>query len=384
MAALSESDSTLIACPDRSWYTDPAVLRVELDEIFARDWLLVGRGSQLSEPGDYVTVDVAGESVIIVRQSDGAVRAMLNVCRHRGARILLSERGSCARMIRCPYHSWSYGLDGSLVGAPNLRDSVGPAQARLGLQTVGVRERYGCIWVNLDSDSKDSDDSDDSDDFDGAVGAQLRERLGSDEALAGWELDRLITGRQIRYEVAANWKLIVENFMECYHCASIHPELVAAVPEFRGGLASQALAAGHGSALSPDAEGFTIDGRAGLAPLPELPDSGQRAYFAITLLPNAFVNLFDDHVVLHHFTPLAVDRTEVVCDWLFAPEALATRPEIGPTVELFDRVNRQDFEACERCQLGASSRAYGHDNVLVPAEHHLQRLHDRVRAALAS
>jgi Rieske 2Fe-2S family protein len=375
MAALSGSDPTLIACPDRSWYTDPAVLRVELDAIFARDWLLVGRGSQLSDPGDYVTVDVAGESVIIVRQGDGVVHAMLNVCRHRGARILLDDHGSCARMIRCPYHSWSYGLDGSLVGAPNLRESVGPAQAHLGLQRVGVRERYGCLWVNLDADAEDFDDQ---------VGAQLRERVGSDEALAGWELDRLITGRQIRYEVTANWKLIVENFMECYHCASIHPELVAAVPEFRGGLASQALAVGHGSALSAGADGFTFDGRAGLPTLPALADSQRRAYFAITLLPNAFVNLFDDHVVLHHFTPLAVDRTEVVCDWLFAPEALAAQPEIGPTVELFDRVNLQDFEACERCQLGASSRAYAHDNVLVLAEHHLQRLHDRVRAALAS
>ncbi len=374
MAALSESDPTLVACPDRSWYTDPAVLRAEQESIFARRWVLVGRGSELPDPGDYVTVEVSGESVIVVRQPDGAVRGMLNVCRHRGARILLDEHGSCPRMIRCPYHSWSYGLDGTLVGAPNLRESVGPAQARLALQPVAVREAHGCLWVNLDRDPEDFDDD---------VNAQLRERLGSDGALAGWELHRLVTGRQIRYDVAANWKLIVENFMECYHCASIHPELVAVVPEFRGGVASQSQPVGHGSALGSEAEGFTVDGRAGLATLPGLHDRQQRAYFAITLLPNAFVNLFDDHVVLHRFTPLAADRTAVVCDWLFAPEALAAEPEIGPTVELFDRVNRQDFEACERCQLGAASRLYADDNVLVPVEHHLQRLHDMVRAALA-
>jgi Rieske 2Fe-2S family protein len=375
MAALSESEPTLVACPDRSWYTDPAMLRAEQSAIFARRWMLVARGSELPDPGDYVTVEVAGESIIIVRQPDGAVRGLLNVCRHRGARILLDEHGSCARMIRCPYHSWSYGLDGTLVGAPNLRDSVGPAQARLGLQPVTAREAYGCVWVNLDPEAEE---------LDADIGAQLRERLGSDEALAGWELERLVTGRQIRYEVAANWKLIVENFMECYHCASIHPELVAVVPEFRGGVASQSQPAGHGSALSSDAEGFTVDGRAGLPTLPRLDDPQRRAYFAITLLPNAFVNLFDDHVVLHRFTPLAADRTEVVCDWLFAPEALAAQPEIAPTVELFDRVNLQDFEACERCQLGATSRLYADDNVLVPAEHHLQRLHDMVRAALAA
>jgi Rieske 2Fe-2S family protein len=378
MAALSESEPKLIACPDRSWYTDPAVLDAEQSAIFARRWVLVGRGSELPDPGDYVTVDVAGESVMIVRQDDGAVHGMLNVCRHRGARILLEGKGSCARMIRCPYHSWSYGLDGTLLGAPNLRESVGPAQARLALQPVDVREAHGCLWVNLDGRAGPTDG------FDADIGAQLRDRLGSDDALAGWELERLVTGRQIRYEVAANWKLIVENFMECYHCASIHPELVTVVPEFRAGVASQAQPVGHGSALSAEAEGFTVDGRAGPATLPRLDDPQRRAYFAITLLPNAFVNLFDDHVVLHRFTPLAVDRTEVVCDWLFAPEALVAQPDIAPTVELFDRVNLQDFEACERCQLGAMSRIYAHDNVLVPAEHHLQRLHDTVRAALAA
>src|SRR5581483_11456861 len=120
---------------------------------------------------------------------------------------------------------------------------------------------------------------------------------------------------------------IVENFMECYHCSSIHPELVTAIPEFRGGVASQALAVGEGSALSDEAQGFTVDGRAGLPTLPELSEVQQRAYYAITLFPNAFVNLFDDHVVLHRFTPLAPGRTEVVCDSLFAPEALANRPD---------------------------------------------------------
>ena len=370
----SHRDPTLVACPDRSWYTDPAVLDAERREIFARRWLLVGRGDEVADPGDFVTVAAAGESVIIVRQPDGGVQGMLNVCRHRGARILLDEHGSCPRTIRCPYHSWSYGLDGSLVGAPNLRDSVGPAQASLGLQPVAVHEAHGCLWVNLDPAPAD---------FDAAVTEQLRERLGSAQALAGWELERLVTGRQIRYGVAANWKLIVENFMECYHCSSIHPELVSAVPEFRGGLASQAQPVGHGSALSADAAGFTVDGRAGLPTLPRLAEPQQRAYFAITLLPNCFVNLFDDHVVLHRFTPLAADRTEVVCDWLFAPEALAAAPDIGPSVELFHRVNEQDFEACERCQLGAASRLYAHDNVLVPAEHHLARLHEIVADALA-
>jgi glycine betaine catabolism A len=374
MATLSEPDPKLLPFPDRSWYTDPAVLDVERAEIFGRRWMFVDRAAELDRPGAYLTADVAGESVIVVRQNDGTVEAMLNVCRHRGARILLDQRGSCERTIRCPYHSWSYGLDGSLRGAPNMREAVGDARSQLGLQRVRVHEAHGCLWVNLDPNAPG---------FDEDTGAQLRARLPGDDALAGWELERLTTGHRITYEVAANWKLIVENFMECYHCSSIHPELVSVIPEFRDGIASQALPAGHGSPLRDDAGGFTIDGRAGLAALPGLSEHERRSYYAITLMPNAFVNLFDDHVVLHRMTPTAVDHTKVVCEWLFAPEALTAHPEIEPTVELFDRVNRQDFEACERCQLGATSRVYEHDNVLVPVEHHIAVFHDEIRNALA-
>jgi glycine betaine catabolism A len=373
MATLSKTDPQLVAGPGRSWYTDPAVLDAERAQIFARRWVLVGRGAELDRRGAYLTAEVAGESVIVVRQADGGVRGMLNVCRHRGARILLDRHGACRRTIRCPYHSWSYGLDGTLQGAPNMRETVGDARAALGLQQVRVHEAHGCLWVNLDEGAPA---------FDEDIGAQLRARLPGEESLAGWELERLIDGHRVVYDVAANWKLIIENFMECYHCASIHPELVSVIPEFRDGIASQALPAGHGSPLRDDAGGFTVDGRPGLPALPGLSPHEHRSYFAVTLMPNAFVNLFDDHVVLHRLTPVAVDRTEVVCEWLFAPEALAGAREIGPTVELFDRVNRQDFDACERCQLGAASRIYEHDNVLVPVEHHLSAFHDEVGAAL--
>jgi len=172
VAAIPESEPKLVAMPDRSWYTDAAFLAAEQERFFGRRWMLAGRGSELPEPGDYLTVDIAGENIILVRQPDGSVRAMLNVCRHRGARILLDAHGSCHKRMRCPYHSWSYGLDGALLGAPNLRESVGPAQASLGLQTVTVVESYGCLWLNLDPRARD---------FDSDIGAQLRDRLGSDD-----------------------------------------------------------------------------------------------------------------------------------------------------------------------------------------------------------
>jgi Rieske 2Fe-2S family protein len=373
MTTTPHVDHRLAPALDYAWYVDPQIFAAEQRTIFARRWVLVGRGSEITAPGDYLTVTVGGDNVMVVRQADGGVAAMLNVCRHRGARILLDDHGSCPRMIRCPYHAWSYGLDGALRGAPNLRDWVGDAQSSLGLQPVGVHEQYGCVWVNLDPDGIS---------FDADVGAQIRARLGDAEKIDAWDLDRLAVGRQISYDVAANWKLIIENFMECYHCTSIHPELTEVIPEFRGGVASQANGAGYGSSWGETIEGFTVDGRPGLAPLPHVAAADLRRYYGMTITPTALFNLVGDHAIIHRIIPLSVNRTTVVCEWLFSPEALADGADIDATVELFHRVNEQDFEACERCQLGAASPTYAHSGVLVPTEHHLERFYDEVRTAV--
>jgi Rieske 2Fe-2S family protein len=374
MTALPDADQQrLLPTLDYSWYVDPQLFAAEQDAILGKRWALAGRSSEIVEAGSYITVTIADDSVIVMRQDDGTVAAMLNVCRHRGARILLEDRGACKAVIRCPYHAWAYGLDGGLLGAPNLREWVGADQQSLGLQRVAVHEQYGCLWVNLDAAGISFADD---------VGAQIRERLGDEQKIEDWELDRLQTGRRIVYDVAANWKLIVENFMECYHCTSIHPELVTVIPEFRGGVASQANGPGYGSAIGDQIAGFTVDGRAGLEPLPHVSEDDRRRYYGMTIKPSAFFNLIGDHAIIHRIVPIAVDRTTIVCDWLFDAQTLANGADIGPSVELFDRVNRQDFEACERCQLGAASRTYTHTGVLVPTEHHLERFYDEVRSAV--
>jgi Rieske 2Fe-2S family protein len=365
----------LLPSIDSSWYVDPEIFAREQTAIFARRWILVGRASEIPEPGAYITASVAGDNVIVTRQEDGMVAAMLNVCRHRGARILLDQSGVCAKFIRCPYHAWSYGLDGSLKGAPNIREWVGESQASLGLQRVAVREQYGCLWVNLDPDGVSFEDD---------VEPQVAFRMGDLQRINAWELDRLTTGRRIVYDVAANWKLIIEHFQECYHCTSIHPELTEVIPEFRGGVASQANGPGYGSSMGQQIEGFTVDGRPGLAPLPHVPEEDQRRYYGMTITPTAFINLIGDHAIVHHIIALAPDRTTVVCEWLFDPDALAAGADTDATVELFHRVNLQDFEACERCQLGAASPTYEHHGWLVPSEHHLERFYAEVRQAVTA
>jgi glycine betaine catabolism A len=364
---------TLIPTLSGSYYTDPDVFAREQQAIFEGDWLCVARSGDLGAPGQFQTVQAGRESVLVVRQRDGGLRAFLNVCRHRGARVCADESGQVGRYLRCPYHAWSYDLDGRLAAAPNLARMPDVDRSERGLVAVAAREWLGYVWVCLAEAPPSFEER--------AMGA-VSGRLGTLEAIEAYRLDELAVGRRIVYDVAANWKLIVENFMECYHCSSIHPELVSVLPEFAGGYAAQYYV-GHGAAFADRAAGFTVDGSSGFDRLPGLADEQDRKYYAITIRPQVFINLVPDHAILHRMTPLGPDRTTVICDWLFAPEVIASGSDVSASVELFDRVNRQDFEACARTQPSMSSRAYRHGGVLVPSEHHLSDFHSWLRARLA-
>jgi glycine betaine catabolism A len=351
-------------------YTDAALFAQEQELIFERGWLCLARSGDLTEPGQFQVVQAGRESVLIVRQPDLSLRAFLNVCRHRGARLCLDETGQASRYLRCAYHAWSYELNGRLAAAPNLARMPDIDRVAYGLVPVALREWLGYAWVCLAAEPPSFSDT-----VTGAVTA----RLGSAEVIEAWRPAELAVGRRITYDVAANWKLIVENFMECYHCATIHPELVSVLPEFAKGYAAQYYV-GHGAAFAGPVEGFTVDGRAGFGRLPGLSEDQDRRYYAVTIRPQVFINLVPDHVILHRMVPLGPDRTIVVCDWLFDPAVIAAGHDVSSSVELFDRVNRQDFEACERTQPSMSSRAYADGGVLVPSEHHIAEFHDWVRA----
>ena len=365
--------SSLLPTLPGSYYTDPAIFAIEQEQIFERMWFCAVRSSDVGTPGAFRTVPVGRESVLITRAPDGGARAFLNVCRHRGARLCAEEAGSVKRTFRCMYHAWAYDLDGRLVAAPNLVKMPDIDRVEYGLRAVSVREWLGYVWV-CPADAPPS--------FDEEVLGACRERLGGLAAIERYAPETLEVGRRIRYDVRANWKLIVENFMECYHCSTIHPELVHVLPEFAGGYAAQSFV-GHGAEFGADVQGFTVDGSPGLATIPTLADEQDRRYFAITIKPQVFVNLVPDHVILHRMFPLAADHTIVECDWLYLPEVVRSGADLTGSVELFDRVNRQDFEACERCQPSMSSRAYAAGGVLVPSEHHIGAFHawirDRVR-----
>lgn len=366
----TELPPSLMATLPGQHYTDPAVFALEQSRIFEATWFCALRSDELASPGAFRTVQVGRESVLLARGRRGELNAFLNVCRHRGARLCTEEQGAVRRSFQCPYHAWTYGLDGSLIAAPNLQGMPDVDRSAFGLHRLHLREWLGYAWVCL---------ADEPPSFEDAVVAEVAERLGGSGEIEAYGIGGLRLGKRIEYRVGANWKQIIENFMECYHCATIHPELTEVLPEFADGLAAQYYV-GHGAEFGEDVRGFTVDGGEGLDRIPGVGEHQDRRYYAITVRPQVFINLVPDHVVFHRMFPVAPDRTIVECDWLYLPEVVESGRDLSQSVELFDRVNRQDFDACERCQLAMDSRAYAGGGVLVPSEHHIGAFHDWVRA----
>jgi Rieske 2Fe-2S family protein len=356
---------SLIATLPGDAYTDPQVFAQEQERIFEAMWFCAARSDELAAPGAFRTVQVGRESILVTRARDQSVRAYFNVCRHRGARLCTEPSGTVQRAFRCYYHAWTYDLGGRLIAAPNLTKMTDIDRDAYGLVPVHVREWLGYVWLCL-ADTPPS--------FEEQVIGAVTERLGDPAAIERYGIEQLALGRRIVYDVKANWKLIVENFMECYHCATIHPELVEVLPEFADGYAAQYFV-GHGAQFGAGIEGFTVDGSPGLDRIPGIAPEQDRRYYAATIRPQVFLNLVPDHVILHRMFPLAADRTIVECDWLYLPGVVRSGKDIERSVELFHRVNLQDFEACERCQPAMSSRMYARGGVLVPNEHHIGDFH---------
>lgn len=329
----------------REYFTSAAILEEERERIFTRQWLCVDREERIGKPGDYFLLEVAGESLIILRDQQGTVRAFHNVCRHRGSRLCEERQGSFSETIQCPYHAWTYGLDGRLIGAPATADLEGFRKQDWPLQSVGVALWEGFIFINLAGAPVSFEESH----------ADLLTRF------ARFGLPNLRLGRTHEYDIRANWKLIVQNYSECYHCPLVHPTLTRRTPPTLGenDLVEGPFLGGY-MVLSDDAESMTMTGRTcGLPVSPALPAEDHDRVYYYSIMPNMLLSLHPDYVMFHLLWPLAVDRTRVSCSWLFHPETLASpgfRIEDG--VDFWDMTNREDWHVCELSQQGVSSRAY--------------------------
>jgi len=337
-----------------SWYRSERVWLAEKERIFCREWLCAAREEELAdEPGAYRLLDVLGESIILVRNREGALRAFYNTCRHRGSR-LCREPGTTGAVphltgglrggrITCPYHQWSYDLDGRLLGAPHMAGVAGFDKTQFGLYPVGVALWGGFIFLNLAPGSAQP----------------LLQQLGPIPArIDRYPLAQLRIGHSIRYEVAANWKVLCENYNECYHCAGVHPELCDVVPAFRerGGAGLDWLS---GIPHRTGAYTFTRSGTTQRRPFPTLDEDERVRHKGELVYPNLFLSLACDHVAAFVLQPRGPAATSIDCHFLFEPHEIA-QPGFDPldTVEFWDLVNRQDWAICEAVQQGISARVH--------------------------
>ena len=325
-------------------FLDPAVFAWEQESWFGRDWLCVGRASDVAGPGEYALAEAAGERLILLRGADEVVRAFHNVCRHRGATLLEGEGGRLPR-IQCPYHAWTYGLDGRLTRAPHTEHLKGFEPEAEGLVPVRCRVWQGFLFVSLDPAEPA---------FDEALG-DLPDHVDHLE-LAG--LQRV---RRIDYDVAADWKAVAENYSECLHCPGVHPQLNRITPYDVGeNFVARGPWAGGYMCLAPGFETLATDGLLhGRPPLPgwSEADAGRATY--LVLWPNLLLSVLPDYVMTHQVWPLAAGRSLVRCEWLF-PSGTVARPDFDPSgvIDFWDLTNRQDWHVCELVQQGMASRSY--------------------------
>jgi Rieske 2Fe-2S family protein len=339
-----------------NWYYDEAIYRRERERIFYREWFCAGREEELPAPGDHRVIDIAGESIIVVRNRDAALRAFYNVCRHRGARLCRSDdaptpgmavRGGviAGRSIICPYHQWSYDLDGHLIAAPHMSSLPGFDKTSINLYPVEVACWGGFIFLHLTP----------------AEARPLSEQLGPIPArIERYPLRQLRIGKTLQYEVAANWKVICENYNECYHCGGVHPELCAVVPAFReagGG----ALDWSRGIPHRDGAYTFTYSGQTTRRAFPDLDADERTRHKGEVLYPNLFISLACDHAAVFILQPRGPERTDITCHFLFEPHEM-TQSNFDPSdaVEFWDITNRQDWSICETVQRGMHSRVHTH------------------------
>jgi glycine betaine catabolism A len=330
----------------KSAYCDAAVFADEQRLAIAASWVCVGRSDSISaQPGAYRLTSVAGERVLVVRNNDGLLGAFANRCMHRGTELVDSVTpvpSVCFdSVIRCPYHFWAYGFDGSLRASPWV-DDIDPAD--FSLHRYDLAEWGGFVFVRLAADGC----------------AFLEEHDPIIRRIRRFPLDQLVVGASITYDIAANWKVIAENYNECYHCGPVHPELCDLVPSFRvrGGAA---LDWEHGIPHRRGADTYTFTGTSERASFPGLSNAEQVNHFGELLYPNLMLSLSRDHVAAFVLQPIEADRTTIVCDLLFHPDEVA-KHDFDPSdaTDFWHMVNLQDWAICERVQRGMASRSFRH------------------------
>ena len=323
-----------------SWYFDPEILRLEQDSIFRRSWQYVGHAGQVAEPGSYFSGRAGDVPVVVTRAGDGELRAFLNVCRHRGTVVVEGE--GRRETLQCPYHAWTYGLDGSLRAAPRSEETA--PREELGLLPVAVTEWGPFVFVNPAADA-----------------APLRETL--DELWDALPLDSLTFHHRVEYALESNWKIACENFLECYHCAVAHPSF--------------------SKAIDVSAEAYRLEQhRWHSSQYTQARGNGARGQFHF-VWPNLKVNVYPGrpNLSIGPVWPEGPERSRGFLDYFFTADE--EEEWIRDLLELDDQVGREDTALVERVQRGVRSGVLGEGRLLGESERLIAHFDSLVREALS-
>jgi phenylpropionate dioxygenase-like ring-hydroxylating dioxygenase large terminal subunit len=337
-----------------SWYSDSGIYRREQAEIFGRSWLYAGPTHAVTEAGDFFRIDIGDVPVLVTRDHDGGLHAMVNVCRHRGAEVKLERSGNC-RALTCHYHAWTYALDGSLAAAPRARHETGFDKAQFGLRKLRT-DTYGpFIFVSLDDDIE-------------PLSTYLAELPGI-VASTGVNLDRLELRDRKEYRLKANWKVVVENFLECYHCPNAHPSFADVID-----LSSydseeyDYFSTQHGPPKAGETEGS------------RQVREGRYNFFWPTFSLNIYPG--GGNVSTNQIIPIDQNNTLAIYEYFF--EEGVDEAEAEATSALIHQVMVEDIVLCESAQRGMASGQVEEGRLIMKHEHSVSHFQNLVRNSLAS
>ena len=329
-------------------YIDPAIFALERENVFFKSWFYAGRAEQVEASGQWFTIDVVGESIIVMRNEVGELQAFYNVCRHRGSKLCDEIAGHCHGAIVCPYHNWCYNHQGDLIATPRIEEGE-LDRSQLSLWPVHVDVWQGFVFVNLIAEKPIS----------------LRESLAThfDEPLRfeRFELDKLRIGHRVETIVNANWKIVMENYLECLHCPNVHPELVETIETYQTGWVIEEGRDDGGVSLPLGGTGYTQGGKSSLSVMPSMTELEVNSIYGGAIPPNVTLDIGATGVMVIQLLPISAQQTRVVDTYLFNAVDVA-KPDFDPSPlsDFNELVAKQDFAVCERVQKGVASRAFKH------------------------
>ena len=318
----------------------------EAETVFGSNWIAVGSIHDFekleTKKESFRKIDFGSNSAVLIRHVEGSFAAFHNVCRHRGTRLVTEAAGELKNgCITCPYHAWSYDRCGKLIGAPNMTEVKDFDRSGFGLSPIAVEVWADLVFMNFgDPESR----------FDDALSPLL-------DRMENWQLDRVRIKKTLSYDVQANWKLIFQNYSECYHCPTVHPDLNQQTPyKSATNDLEEGPILGGPMQLANGYETVSSDGKSVGPFLDGLDAEQRRSIYYYTIFPNLFVSAHPDYVMIHRLSPIGFNRTEVNCHFLAGE--VSTADSLSRAWKMWDGVNRQDWRVCELTQLGAQSPAF--------------------------